>query len=129
MVVRIHKMSGGDIIDCVFKNIKINNFRCDSDNPPEIKITKFCFTRSTIIFFDFLEYNKKKYYKYVIYKKDNKVFVLELNPDDTELEISKSNMKQINKDTLKNILLKIKEKQQKNPKFALRIQEEIQRIR
>jgi hypothetical protein len=133
-IVRIHKMSGGDLIDCVFKRIKINNFRCDGKNPPEIKITKFCFTMATIIFFDFLEYNKKKYYKYVIYKEDDKIFVIELEiSDDNKLEIKQIGINEIEKNEklkrkiiLEKIMGKIKEKQVKNPKFALKIQKEIQ---
>ena len=133
-IVRIHKMSGGDLIDCVFKRIKINNFRCDSKNPPEIKITKFCFTMATIIFFDFLEYNKKKYYKYVIYKEDDKIFIIELEiSDDNKLEIKQIGINEIEKNEklkrkiiLEKIMGKIKEKQVKNPKFALKIQKEIQ---
>jgi hypothetical protein len=133
-IVRIHKMSGGDLIDCVFKRIKINNFRCDGKNPPEIKITKFCFTMATIIFFDFLEYNKKKYYKYVIYKEDDKIFVIELEiSDDNKLEIKQIGINEIEKNEklkrkiiLEKIMGKIKEKQVKNPKFALKIQKEIE---
>ena len=54
VVARIHKMSGGDLIDCIFNKITVNNFKVDAKEPPEIKITKFCFTKATIIFFNFL---------------------------------------------------------------------------
>jgi hypothetical protein len=127
VVVKVYKMSGGDLIDCVFNSIKINNFRCDGKNPPEIKITKFCVTRATIIFFDFLEYNQKKYYKYVIYREKDKVFVIELEiSDDKKLELRPIEIKDIKKDFLQKITGKIKEKQVKNTKFALKIQNEIQ---
>jgi len=127
VVVKVYKMSGGDLIDCVFNSIKINNFRCDGKNPPEIKITKFCVTRATIIFFDFLEYNQKKYYKYVIYREKDKVFVIELKiSDHRKLELKPIGIKNITEEFLKKIMQKIKEKQLKNPKFALKIQKEIQ---
>ena len=67
VVVRIHKMSGGEM-GCVFNRIMPNNFKVDkkdSSNHPEIAITKFCVTKTTIIFFctngqPFLEKNDKK---------------------------------------------------------------------
>lgn len=53
VVVRIHKMSGGEM-GCVFNRITPNNFKVDKsvlNNSPEIAITKFCVTKATIIFF------------------------------------------------------------------------------
>ena len=128
VVARIHKMSGGDLIDCIFNKITVNNFKVDAKEPPEIKITKFCFTKATIIFFNFLEHNQKKYYKYAIYREKDKVFVIELEiSDDLKLEIKPIGIKDIkNKDFLQKIMGNIKEKQKKNPKFALKIQEKIQ---
>jgi hypothetical protein len=133
-IVRIHKMSGGDLIDCVFNRIKISNFKVNSNNPLEIKITNFCITRSTIIFFNFLDYKQKKYYKYVIYREGNQVIVLELEiSDDDKLEIKQIGINEIEKNAqlqqkiiLEKIMQKIKEKQVKNPKFALKIQQKIQ---
>ena len=128
VVVRIHKMSGGDLIDCVFNKITVNNFKVDAKEPPEIKITKFCFTKATIIFFDSLEHNKKTYYKYAIYREKDNVFVIELEiSDDKKLEIKPIGINEIkNKDFLKEIIEEIKKKQIKNPKFAVKIQEKIQ---
>jgi hypothetical protein len=130
VVARIHKMSGGDLIDCVFNKITVNNFKVDVKEPPEIKITKFCFTKATIIFFDSLEHNKKTYYKYAIYREKDNVFVIELvfYPDDKKLEIKPIGINEIKNDLflLKKIMGKIKEKQVKNPKFALKIQTKIQ---
>jgi hypothetical protein len=133
-MVRIYKMIGGDLINCVFNSIKINNFRTNDNNSPEIKITKFCITNATIIFFNFIEYNKKKYYKYVIYREGNNVFLLELEiSDDNKLEIKKIEINEIDKGDhakqkiiLEKIIGQIKEKQKKNPKFGLKIQNKIQ---
>jgi hypothetical protein len=126
-IIRINKMRGGDLIDCVFNNIKINNFKVNSKNPAEIKISKFCFTMATIIFFDFLQYNQKKYYKYAIYREEDKIFIIELEiSDDKKLEIRQIRIQDIKKDFLEKIMGKIKEKQRKNPKFALKIQKKIQ---
>jgi hypothetical protein len=133
-IVRIHKMSGGDLIDCIFNRIKISNFKVNSNNPLEIKITKFCITRSTIIFFNFLDYKQKKYYKYVIYREGEQVIVLELEiSDDDKLEIKQIGINEIEKNSqpqqkiiLEKIIQKIKRKQVKNPKFALKIQQKIQ---
>ena len=44
VVVRIHKMSGGEI-GCVFNDPTRNNFKVDKkdfENPPKIAITNFC---------------------------------------------------------------------------------------
>ena len=120
-------MSGGDLIDCVFNKITVNNFKADVKDPPEIKITKFCFTMAIIIFFDFLEYKKKIYYKYAIYKEKDTVFVIELENSNNKLQIKNIEIKNIiNKDFLNKIMVKINEKQGKNPKFAVKIKEKIQ---
>jgi len=96
VVARIHKMSGGDLIDCIFNKITVNNFKVDVKDQPEIKITKFCFRMTTIIFFDFLEYKQKKYYKYAIYKEKDTVFVIELEiSDDNKLQIKNIEIKDI----------------------------------
>jgi hypothetical protein len=126
-IVKIHKMSGGDVINCVFNKITVSNFKIDVKNPPDIKISKFCFSFATIIFFNFLDYNGKKYYKYAIYREKNTVFVIELEiSDDNKLEINPININKIKKDVLEKIMGKIEEKQIKNPKFALKIQKKIQ---
>jgi hypothetical protein len=85
VVVRTHKMSGGEI-GCVFNRITPNNFKVDkkdSDNPPEIEITNFCVTKTTIIFFctenyRFLNKDGNIYYTYAIYREGDKVFVKNL---------------------------------------------------
>ena len=92
VVVRIHKMSGGEI-GCVFNKITPNNFKVDkkdSGNPPEIAITKFCVTRATIIFFctenyRFLEKDGNKYYTYAIYREGEEVFVKRIDKINGEL--------------------------------------------
>jgi hypothetical protein len=88
VVVKIHKMSGGEM-GCVFNRIMPNNFKVDKSdfsNPPEIEITKFCVTRATIIFFctenyRFLEKDGNIYYTYAIYREGDKVFVKKLMYD------------------------------------------------
>ena len=88
VVVRTHKMSGGEM-GCVFNKITPNNFKVDKsdlNNPPAIAITKFCVTRTTIIFFctenyKFLEKDGNKYYTYAIYREGDKVFVKKLMYD------------------------------------------------
>ena len=85
VVVKIHKMSGGEM-GCVFNKITPNNFKVDkkdSGNPPEIEITNFCVTKTTIIFFctenyKFLDKDGNKYYTYAIYREGDKVFVKKL---------------------------------------------------
>jgi hypothetical protein len=128
VVVRIHKMSGGDLIDCVFNKIKVNNFKADDvKDPPEIKITKFCFSMTTIIFFDSLIHNQKNYYKYAIYREKDTVFVIELEILDNKLEIKPIGINKIeNKEFLQKIIEEINKKQIKNPKFAVKIKEKIQ---
>jgi hypothetical protein len=128
VVARIHKMSGGDLIDCVFNKITVNNFKVDVKEQPKIKITKFCFTKATIIFFDSLIHNKKNYYKYAIYREKDNVFVIELEISDEEkLEIKPIGINKIeNKEFLQKIIEEINEKQIKNPKFAVKIKEKIQ---
>jgi hypothetical protein len=129
VVVRIHKMSGGDLIDCVFNKIKVNNFKADDvKDPPEIKITKFCFSMTTIIFFDSLIHNQKNYYKYAIYREKDTVFVIELEILDNKLEIKPIGINKIeNKEFLQKIIEEINKKQIKNPKFAVKIKEKILR--
>ena len=88
VVVRIHKMSGGEM-GCVFNRIMPNNFKVDKkdyDNPREIEITNFCVTKTTIIFFctknyRFLDKDGNKYYTYAIYREGDKVFVKKLTFD------------------------------------------------
>jgi hypothetical protein len=95
VVVRIHKMSGGEM-GCVFNKITPNNFKVDkkdSSNPPAIKITKFCVTRATIIFFGttnyiFLEKDGNIYYTYAIYREGDKVFVKRLDKINDELIVT-----------------------------------------
>ena len=85
VVVRIHKMSGGEMV-CVFNKITPNNFKVDKsdfNNPPKIAITKFCVTRTTIIFFctdgqPFLEKDGNKYYTYAIYREGKQVLLKKL---------------------------------------------------
>ena len=85
VVVRIHKMRGGEM-GCVFNKITPNNFKVDkkdSSDPPEIEITNFCVTKTTIIFFctknyRFLEKDGNIYYTYAIYREGDKVFVKKL---------------------------------------------------
>ena len=90
VVVRIHKMSGGEM-GCVFNRITPNNFKVDKkdiDNPPNIAITNFCVTKATIILFvidSFLEKDGNKYYTYVIYREWNNVLVKRLDKVNDEL--------------------------------------------
>ena len=100
VVVRIHKMRGGEM-GCVFNKITPNNFKVDKsdfNNPPKIAITKFCVTRTTIIFCyskekSFLEKDGNKYYRYAIYREKDKVLVIELEiSDDKKLEIKQIRM-------------------------------------
>ena len=129
VVVRIHKMRGGEM-GCVFNKITPNNFKVDKsdfNNPPKIAITKFCVTRTTIIFCyskekSFLEKDGNKYYRYAIYREKDKVFVIELEIyDDKKLEIKKIDMNIIDKDTLSEISNKL----DKDPKIALIIKNKI----
>jgi len=88
VVVRIHKMSGGEM-GCVFNRISPNNFKVDksdSNNPPKIAITKFCVTKATIIFFctvgqTFLEKKGNKYYTHAIYREGKQVLLKKLSYD------------------------------------------------
>jgi hypothetical protein len=85
VVVRIHKMKGGEM-GCVFNRITPNNFKVDKSdfmNPPKIAITKFCVTRTTIIFFysaekGILDKNGNKYYRYAIYREGKQVLLKKL---------------------------------------------------
>jgi hypothetical protein len=130
VVVRTHKMSGGEM-GCVFNKITPNNFKVDkkdSSNPPKIAITKFCVTRTTIIFFcsdqkPFLVKDDNKYYRFAIYREKNKVFVIELEfSDDKKLEIKEIDMSEIGMDTLSEISNKL----DKDPKIASIIKNKIQ---
>lgn len=88
VMVRTHKMSGGEM-GCVFNKITPNNFKVDKsdfNNPPKIAITKFCVTRTTIIFFCtngqlFLEKDGNKYYTYAIYREGKQVLLKKLMVD------------------------------------------------
>lgn len=135
-IVRIYKMNGGDLFNCV-KEISVNNFKADANNPSDIKINNFCLTNTTIIFFnilDFLEKDGNKYYEYVIYRKGNTVFVIKLTKNNyNELKLERINIEQIGFDAtsetrkvkLRKIIDKIQSEKTKNPLFAQRIFEEI----
>jgi len=94
VVVRIHKMSGGEM-GCVFNRITPNNFKVDKsdfDNPPKIAITKFCVTKATIIFFctdgqPFLEKKGNKYYTHAIYREGKQVLLKKLSNDEKKDEL------------------------------------------
>lgn len=147
VVVRIHKMSGGEM-GCVFNRIMPNNFKVDKkdyNNPREIEITNFCVTRATIIFFctenyNFLEKDGNKYYTYSIYREGEKVFVKKLMFDEkrelitTLLGEGNNGIKEIalgNIHERKRILGKIKSEIEtkriklKKENFAQKIYEEI----
>jgi hypothetical protein len=137
-IVRIYKMNGGDLFNCIKGlEISVNNFKADANNSPDIKINNFCLTNTTIIFFNilnFLEKNGDKYYEYVIYRIGNTVFVIQLTTSDyNELKLKRINIEQIGsnarsqikKEKLKEIIDKIQSEKTKNPLFAERIFEEI----